>query len=95
MALRILGLHFSPTEHGYESMANFTQDTSVQLPVDEVSTYVKEYRIEAYSQIVLATVVTYDASEFPTMTNFWVGSDDFQVCTFDKEVSAHFSKVYR
>ena len=50
-------------------MANFTQDTSVQLPADEAPTLVKEYRIGTYSQIVLATMVTYDASEFPTMTN--------------------------
>ena len=72
-------------------MANFTQDIVVQLPADELSTYVKGYQIGTYSQIVLATMVTYDASEFPTMTNSWLSDSDYlQVCTFDKEVSAHF-----
>ena len=44
-------------------MANFT------LPPDEAPALVKEFRIETYSQIVLATMVTYDASEFQTMIN--------------------------
>ena len=46
-------------------MANFTQDTVVPLPADEVPAWVKANQVGTYTQLVLATMVTYDASEFP------------------------------
>ena len=44
-------------------MANLTQNAVVPLPADEVPGWVKNFRIETYTQTVLATMVTYDASE--------------------------------
>ena len=60
-------LHFSLTDLGYdsESMATFVQDTSVQLPADEASTWVESYQTGIYTGTVLATMVTYDAGEYP------------------------------
>ena len=46
-------------------MANFTQDTVVSIPGDEVATWVKANQIGIYTSVVLATMVTYDTSELP------------------------------
>ena len=45
-------------------MTNFTQDTVVPLPADEVSTWVKAQQDGIYTGVVLVTMVVYDASEF-------------------------------
>ena len=45
-------------------MANFTQDTAVTIPADEVPAWVKSYQVGTYAGVVLATMVAYDASEF-------------------------------
>ena len=41
-------------------MANFTQEA---LPADDVPALVENYRIQMYTQLVLATMITYDTSE--------------------------------
>ena len=46
-------------------MTNFTQDKVVLLTADEVPSWVKSLQIGTYSEVVLTTMVTYDASEFP------------------------------
>ena len=45
-------------------MANFTQDTVIPIPANEVPTLVKSYQIGIYTETVLATMVIYDASEY-------------------------------
>ena len=47
-------------------MRNFTEETVVVLePADEVPAWVQAERVGVYSFLVLITMVTYDASEFP------------------------------
>ena len=45
-------------------MANFTQDTAVTIPADEVPAWVKAQQVGIYTGVVLVTMVIYDASEF-------------------------------
>ena len=45
-------------------MANFTQDTMIPIPADEVPSWVESDQVGVYTGVVLATMVTYDASEF-------------------------------
>ena len=46
-------------------MANFTQDIVVPMPAEVVPSWVKVGQVGIYTGVVLATVVTYDASELP------------------------------
>ena len=71
-------------------MANFSQDTVVPIPANEVFSWVKSYQIGIYTETVLATMVTYDAGEYPKKHVFvfvfeWLSQ--CSACTFDKEVS--------
>ena len=45
-------------------MANFTQDTVVSIPGEDVPSWVKSDQIGIYTDVILATMVTYDAGEF-------------------------------
>ena len=45
-------------------MANFTQDAVISLTAEEISMQVKMNHIGVFSGVVLATMVTYDASEY-------------------------------
>ena len=74
-------------------MANLTQDTIVSIPADEVPLWVKGDQVGIYANAVLATMITYDASEFPVRL-FLNDPNDFQVCTLDKEVSAYLSITF-
>ena len=44
-------------------MANLSQDTVIPVPVDEVPSWVMNDQIGVYFNVVLATIVTYDAGE--------------------------------
>ena len=46
-------------------MANFTQEATIPLPAEEVPTWMKANQVAIYTDIVVATVLTYDASELP------------------------------
>ena len=46
-------------------MSNFTQNTVVPIPTEEVPSWVKGDQVALYTNVILATVVNYDASEFP------------------------------
>ena len=52
-------------------MANFTQNTVVSLPADEVTSFVKSDQVAIYTGVVFATMVAYDAGELPS----WLISD--------------------
>ena len=44
-------------------MANFAKEAIISVPAGEVPVWVKDNRIAAYTQCILATMVIYDASE--------------------------------
>ena len=46
-------------------MTNLTQDTIISIPGDDVPSWVEVDQVAIYASVVLVTMVTYDASEFP------------------------------
>ena len=59
----------------------------VTIPPDDASSFVKSYRIQAYLNIILVSILVYD-SRMPSIyiLSFLLLLTFLPVCTFDKEV---------
>ena len=57
-------------------MANFSRDIVVPISADDMLAWAKSNRVAIYTETVLATMVTYDTSEF-SMRHLLMYSDNF------------------